>query len=141
MIRVSKYMKEYSAMIVIVIALLFVQAYCDLALPQYTSDIIDTGIQNKGINHVMPEKILSEEFDYAKLFMNEDEQKKWDKSYKQSGDVYKLNDISEKELDKFDEMSPFFVNLYEKPLVASLVIYGILKWKKSSTTLSDFFKH
>lgn len=120
MIRVSKYMKEYSAMIVIVIALLFVQAYCDLALPQYTSDIIDTGIQNKGINHVMPKKILSEEFDYAKLFMNEDEQKKWDKSYKQSGDVYKLNDISEKELDKFDEM-------FAMPLITSSQMSNVSK--------------
>lgn len=44
-----------------------VQAVCDLSLPAYTSDIIDTGIQNGGIEHTVPEKITKEEFDTAKL--------------------------------------------------------------------------
>ena len=95
MTRILKYMKQYSAMIVIVLGLLFVQAYCDLALPQYTSDIIDTGIQNKGVEHVMPEKIVPEEFEYANLFMNEDEQNKWDNSYTKKNNVYKRNQLSE----------------------------------------------
>ena len=46
-----------------------VQAYCDLALPQYTQDIIDVGIQNKGIEHIVPEKTTTSEFDAAKIFM------------------------------------------------------------------------
>ena len=104
MIRILKYMKEHAAMIVLIIALLFVQAYCDLSLPQYTSDIIDTGIQNKGVKHVMPEKITAREYDYAKLFMKEDEQKKWDDSYKKSGDIYIRKEISEDELDEADDV-------------------------------------
>ncbi len=51
----------------LVFALLIVQAVCDLSLPAYTSDIIDTGIQNGGIEHTVPEKITKEEFDTAKL--------------------------------------------------------------------------
>lgn len=112
MTRILKYMKEYGAMIALVIALLFVQAYCDLALPQYTSDIIDTGIQNKGIEHVMPEKIVPEEFEYAKLFMKEDEQNKWDKSYTKENNVYKRNKLSEDELDEYD-------SLFAMPLITN----------------------
>lgn len=112
MTRILKYMKEYGAMIALVIALLFVQAFCDLALPQYTSDIIDTGIQNKGIEHVMPEKIVPEEFEYAKLFMKEDEQNKWDKSYTKKNNVYKRNKFSEDELDEYD-------SLFAMPLITN----------------------
>lgn len=112
MTRILKYMKEYGAMIALVIALLFVQAFCDLALPQYTSDIIDTGIQNKGIEHVMPEKIVPEEFEYAKLFMNEDEQNKWDNSYTKKNNVYKRNKLSEDELDEYD-------SLFAMPLITN----------------------
>ncbi len=57
----------YWKSIVLVFALLIVQAVCDLSLPAYTSDIIDTGIQNGGIEHTVPEKITKEEFDTAKL--------------------------------------------------------------------------
>ena len=46
---IFKNMLPYWKTIVIVIALLFVQAWCDLSLPAYTSDIIDVGIQNKGV--------------------------------------------------------------------------------------------
>lgn len=112
MTRILKYMKQYSAMIVIVLGLLFVQAYCDLALPQYTSDIIDTGIQNKGVEHVMPEKILPEEFEYAKLFMKEDEQNKWEKSYTKTGYVYRRNKLSERQLDEYD-------SVFAMPLITS----------------------
>lgn len=112
MTRILKYMKQYSAMIVIVLGLLFVQAYCDLALPQYTSDIIDTGIQNKGVEHVMPEKILPEEFEYAKLFMKEDEQNKWEKSYTKTGYVYRRNKLSERQLDEYD-------SLFAMPLITN----------------------
>ena len=52
---IFKNMLPYWKAIVIIIALLFVQAWCDLSLPSYTSDIIDVGIQNKGVEHVVPE--------------------------------------------------------------------------------------
>ena len=50
---IFKNMLPYWKTIVIVIALLFVQAWCDLSLPAYTSDIIDVGIQNNGVEHVV----------------------------------------------------------------------------------------
>jgi ATP-binding cassette subfamily B protein len=44
----------YWKSVLVILLLLTAQAVCDLALPQYTSDIIDTGIQNCGISHILP---------------------------------------------------------------------------------------
>jgi len=57
MSKIFKNMIPYWKSIVIIIALLFVQAWCDLSLPSYTSDIIDVGIQNYGVEHVVPEAL------------------------------------------------------------------------------------
>ena len=61
MSKIFKNMLPYWHIIVVIFLLLGVQAYCDLSLPQYTSDIIDVGIQNKGIKHILPEKMPEEE--------------------------------------------------------------------------------
>lgn len=45
---------------ILIILLLIVQAFCDLSLPTYTADIIDVGIQNRGVEHILPEKITPE---------------------------------------------------------------------------------
>lgn len=81
-------MIPYWRSIFLVILLLLVQAWCDLSLPAYTSDIIDVGIQNSGVEHVIPEAIQAEEFETAKLLMTEDEVKAWEDSFEQKGDVY-----------------------------------------------------
>ena len=50
-------------MIVAIVLLLVVQAFGDLSLPQYTSDIIDVGIQNKGVEHILPVKMMEDEYE------------------------------------------------------------------------------
>lgn len=55
--RIFKNLIPYWKTVVVIVLLLVVQAYCDLSLPQYTSNIIDVGIQNSGIAHIVPEKI------------------------------------------------------------------------------------
>ena len=57
MFKIFRYMKDQWYWIVLVVVLLIVQAQCDLSLPEYTSKIIDTGIQNQGIEHGVPELI------------------------------------------------------------------------------------
>ena len=57
MSKIFKNMIPYWKIVIAIIGLLVVQAWCDLSLPSYTSDIIDVGIQNHGVEHVMPEKI------------------------------------------------------------------------------------
>ena len=73
--KIFKNMLPYWKWIIVIIAFLVVQANCDLALPQYTSDIIDVGIQNKGIKHILPEKITQEDYEKAQLLMTTDERK------------------------------------------------------------------
>ena len=69
MSRFFKTLKPYWKSVLLIIALLVLQAYADLSLPQYTSDIIDTGIQNGGVSHCMPQAVTKEEFELAKVFM------------------------------------------------------------------------
>ena len=69
MSRILKSIAPYWKSIIIILLLLVLQANCDLALPQYTSNIIDVGIQNGGIGHSIPEKITKDEYDIAKMFM------------------------------------------------------------------------
>lgn len=57
--RIFKSILPYWKSVILIFVFLLLQAYCDLSLPQYTSNIIDTGIQNGGIEHAMPELITS----------------------------------------------------------------------------------
>ena len=88
--------------VLLIVILLVIQAWCDLALPQYTSNIIDTGIQNSGIEHILPEKIPSGEYDSALVFMTEDEQKDLAAAYSKEDEYYTLKSLSEKELKALD---------------------------------------
>ena len=63
-------MIPYRKSVVIILCLLFVQAWCDLALPDYTSDIIDVGIQNHGVEHILPEAVTAEEYELAQILMS-----------------------------------------------------------------------
>lgn len=101
--KIFKNMVPYWNMVVVIIIFLVVQAWSDLALPQYTSDIIDTGIQNKGIEYCLPEAITKEEYELAELFMTEDEKELWHDSYKEDGDIYRIAIKDDKELEKADK--------------------------------------
>ncbi len=98
----SNILKHWPFVILITILLLG-QAYGDLALPKYTSDIIDTGIQNKGLEHILPEKIVKEEYEKALFLMLDDEKEKFVNSYVEDGDCYKRVDMSKEELSSLDE--------------------------------------
>lgn len=102
--RIFKSVKPYWKSIILILALLVIQAYCDLSLPQYTSDIIDTGIQNGGVSHVMPEAVTKDEFEFAKLLMTEEEKSVWEESYDADESVYRLNVKSESKLTEYDDM-------------------------------------
>ncbi len=101
--KIFRNMLPYWKSVIAVILLLVVQAMCDLALPQYTSDIIDVGIQNKGIEHILPVKMTEEEYEQAQLFMTEKETETFTSLYKNSGNKYERKELDEKELDEYDE--------------------------------------
>ena len=112
MSKIFKNMIPYWKSIIIILALLFLQAGCDLALPSYTSDIIDVGIQNSGVEHVIPVKMTSEDYEAARIFMTEEEQENWERIYEQDGDCYDQTDLTEDELDQLDEelLLPLLMN-------------------------------
>ncbi len=101
--KIFKNMIPYWRSIILIVLVLIVQAFCDLALPTYTADIIDVGIQNSGVEHIFPEGITSEEYEYAKLFMTEEEKNDWEASYDRDGEIYRLNVTDKEELERLDE--------------------------------------
>lgn len=103
MSRIFKNLAPYWKMVIMIFAFLVLQAYCDLSLPQYTSNIIDTGIQNGGVEHVFPQAITGKEYEIAKVFMSDDQIKIWEDSYEADGDNYKLTEKSDKKLDQYDD--------------------------------------
>ncbi len=104
MSRIFKNLIPYWKSCVIIVVLLLMQAFCDLSLPGYTSDIIDTGIQNGGISHTCPEAITSEDYANAMLLMTDSEKDIWNQIYDQDGDNYRLNVKSDKKLSEYDDI-------------------------------------
>lgn len=92
MTKLVKYLKSSAGYVIIIIALLFLQASCDLALPDYTSKIVNVGIQQKGIEDGVPEKMRQETGENLKLFLDEDGQKLLDASYTTDGDIWYLKE-------------------------------------------------
>lgn len=72
MLSILKYLKPYWNQVMLIVILLVVQAFCDLALPQYTSDIVDVGIQQKGINSAALEAVSASTLEKMKMFMSEE---------------------------------------------------------------------
>lgn len=103
MSKIFKNMLPYWKIVIVIIGLLVVQAWCDLSLPSYTSDIIDVGIQNHGVEHVMPEKIQEEEFQTAQFIMTDQEKRIWNDIYKKKGDTKVLKNLSQDRLEELDE--------------------------------------
>ncbi len=86
MFRLLGYLKQCKKSVLAIIVLLVVQAYCDLALPQYTSDIVDVGIQQGGIEYAAPEQMRKETFDRLKKLMTSEEKEAAEAFYEQRQD-------------------------------------------------------
>lgn len=97
MVKMFHYMKERWHYIVLIIVLLFVQAFCDLSLPDYTSKIVNVGIQQKGIEDCVPETIQEVSMNELFLFMDEDDRAQVERAYDLADGMYTLEDISEDE--------------------------------------------
>lgn len=102
--KIIKNMLPYWKWILVIVAFLIVQAFCDLSLPQYTSNLIDVGIMNSGVEHIVPEKITTEDYVSAQLFMTSDEREQFASCYEASDefDGYILQK-EDRELDELDE--------------------------------------
>ena len=102
--RFFKNFKGHMPMVFTIIAFLFIQAMCDLSLPDYTASLIDTGINNSGIEYATPEKISEESYQGIAMWMTDKENSKWESAYKkQSNGNYKLKDKSKENMEKLDK--------------------------------------
>lgn len=102
--RFFKNFKGHMPMVFTIIAFLFIQAMCDLSLPDYTASLIDTGINNSGIEYATPEKISEESYQGIAMWMTDKEKSKWESAYKkQSNGNYKLKDKSKENMEKLDK--------------------------------------
>lgn len=86
--KLFKFMKPYAATILMIVVFLVFQAYCDLSLPGYTSDIVNVGIQQGGIDTAIPEQISVEDMDRLFLFVSEQDQKTVLDAYERDTDTY-----------------------------------------------------
>ena len=120
MLKVLKNLKESAISVIVIVILLCVQAATDLALPTYTSKIVNIGIQQGGIENSAPEYIAKNQMDSLLKFTNDDEKilnnyeliskdsKSYDKAVKDypeiaNQEVYKLKDINEEEQDSLNQ--------------------------------------
>ena len=112
MTKIFKNMAPYWYMIVAIVLLLIVQAFGDLSLPQYTSDIIDVGIQNKGVEHILPVKMMEDEYEISQLYMTSKEKKVWKDTYEKKGEYYICKVKDEEKLDQLDDtfLTAIFLN-------------------------------
>ncbi|MCI9436638.1 MAG: ABC transporter ATP-binding protein [Lachnospiraceae bacterium] len=86
MLKIFKYLKESKWSVLAIIVLLVIQAYCDLALPQYTADIVDVGIGQKGIENAVPQRMREETYDALRMLMTQEERELLSSAYEQVED-------------------------------------------------------
>ena len=102
--KIAKYLAQAWPATLIVFLLLVVQAFCDLRLPQYTSDIVDVGIGQGGIEYAAPEKLREETYEDLSLFMTAEERNTVAGAYRQEEDgIYELVSGDKETCEKIDE--------------------------------------
>lgn len=97
MFKVLKYLKDSRFAVTAILLLLIAQAFCDLALPQYTADIVDVGIGQQGIDCVAPEKMRAETLENLSLFLSEEEIQKVEAAYEQDSEGVYVRTTDKKE--------------------------------------------
>ena len=112
--KLFKFLKPYAAAVAAIICILVVQAYCDLSLPTYTSDIVNVGIQQGGIDETVPDTISKKDLNHLLLLVPSDRQKIVKNAYTESVEKYDYNGTvmelkasvkeDEKKMDRLSEI-------------------------------------
>nr|WP_297279001.1 ABC transporter ATP-binding protein [uncultured Butyricicoccus sp.] len=104
MLHILGYLKRSWKAVLVIFALLIFQASCDLTLPQFTSDLVDIGIQQNGIAHAAPAEMRATTMDNLGLFLTDDEQKLVSSFYTLDGDRYVCTAQSKADWQTLDEV-------------------------------------
>lgn len=94
MTKLAKYLKSSVGYLILVVALLFLQAYCDLELPDYTSKIVNEGIQQKGVEDGVPDRMREETMGTLKLFLSQEDAARLEESYTLEDGIYHRNELT-----------------------------------------------
>ena len=116
--KIFRFLKPHAGTAALIILILMLQAYCDLSLPGYTSDIVNVGIQQNGIDTQIPEQILETDMDEISLFLSETDKDFVMDSYVKEEDLFDKDAYliqksvlkNKKELEKLEEVM-------EKPMI------------------------
>lgn len=103
MLHIFGYLKRSWKSVVLIFMLLIFQASCDLTLPQFTSNLVDIGIQQNGIAHAAPAEMRDTTMEDLSLFLTDEEQALVSSCYEQSGDRWVRTTDDEKILEQLDE--------------------------------------
>lgn len=152
--KLVKFLKPYAVTIAAIFAVLMMQAYCDLSLPSYTSDIVNVGIQQGGIDDKVPMVLSEEDLRKLTIFMSQEEaaqvkdsytlQTK-DTEYDYDGAVYELKSQTQEDEEELDELAdiirlPMFINVSaasDDEMAQKMEMFGIMPEEQKNTALEQ----
>ena len=102
MLKLAKYLKQFIGSIVLILILLALQAICDLSLPQYTSNIVNVGIQQGGVESIVPDVIRESTLQSIRMFLTDNQKQILDNSFEKLD----KSSVSEKDWEKLLETYP-----------------------------------
>jgi ATP-binding cassette subfamily B multidrug efflux pump len=115
MLKILKNLKQSWLSVLTIVALLCVQAAVDLELPNYTSKIVNTGIQAGGIEYAVPETISSKDMEAILLFSNDDDKILENYTTEESDGNYVIKDLKENEKEELEQ-------IMTKPIIISRTV-------------------
>jgi len=140
-VKLLKYLKGFKIAILSLVVVLGVRVVAELALPTYTSNIVDTGIQQSGIEDAVPSKISEKSLNTLELFMSDDEIKQVTENYTKDGDNYILNNVSDETRMKlnniFKETMTVVLGAKSNNTDLNQVAQGVQAGVVSKDTLTD----
>lgn len=113
--RIIKNLAQHKLVVLMIVVLLCVQAACDLALPNYTSDIVDTGIQQQGVQDVAAEQLTGRTHDLVAMMLPESDEQMFADAYAQNEDgTYSLTESGKRDRAALDDAMalPMMVTCY-----------------------------
>lgn len=152
--KLVKFLKPYAVTIAAIFAVLMMQAYCDLSLPSYTSDIVNVGIQQGGIDDKVPMVLSEEDLRKLTIFMSQEEaaqvkdsytlQTK-DTEYDYDGAVYELKSQIQEDEEELDELAdiirlPMFINVSaasDDEMAQKMEMFGVMPEEQKNTALEQ----
>ncbi|MBP3920617.1 MAG: ABC transporter ATP-binding protein [Bacilli bacterium] len=102
--KILNHLKKHIVTIILIIVFLFIQAMCDLALPDYTSKIVDIGIRQNGIEDNVFNEIKKEDFNKILLFLTNEDKKFVESKYELKDDLYFIKNVSEFDRNKLSDI-------------------------------------